>query len=86
MYVIVVYDVDQKRTGKMLKLCRRHLHWIQNSTLEGELSEVQLKQLKAEAAKFMQDSDSLIIFSSRSEKWLDKEVIGTEKNSLDNIL
>ena len=31
MYVILVYDVDQKRTAKMLKLCRRYLSWIQNS-------------------------------------------------------
>ena len=43
MYVILVYDVDQKRTAKMLKLCRRYLSWIQNSVFEGEISEVQLK-------------------------------------------
>ena len=40
MYVILVYDVDQKRTAKMLKLCRRYLSWIQNSVFEGEISEV----------------------------------------------
>ena len=34
MYVILVYDVDQKRTAKMLKLCRRYLSWIQNSVFE----------------------------------------------------
>lgn len=48
MYVILVYDVDQKRTAKMLKLCRRYLSWIQNSVFEGEISEVQLKQLTSE--------------------------------------
>ena len=86
MYVIVVYDVDQKRTGKMLKLCRRYLHWIQNSVLEGELTPLQLKQLKAEANGLMQDNDSLIIFSSRDEKWLEKEVIGAERGSTDTFL
>ena len=35
MYVIAVYDVNQKRVAKMLKLCRRYLHWIQNSVFEG---------------------------------------------------
>lgn len=71
----------------MLKLCRRYLHWIQNSVFEGELSEVQLKQLKAEAREIMKDEeDSMIIFKSREEKWLDKEIMGTEKNTLDNFL
>ncbi|MEM6628490.1 MAG: CRISPR-associated endonuclease Cas2 [Bacteroidota bacterium] len=30
--------------------------------------------------------DSLIIFKSRNKRWLDKEVIGQEPNTLDNIL
>ncbi|MCK4343969.1 MAG: CRISPR-associated endonuclease Cas2, partial [Bacteroidales bacterium] len=29
MYIIAVYDVGEKRVGKMLKLCRRYLNWIQ---------------------------------------------------------
>ena len=86
MYVILMYDVDQKRGGKMLKLCRRYLNWIQNSVLEGELTEVQLKELKQKANKLIQETDSLIIFKSRDERWLDKEVIGEEKNPLDTIL
>lgn len=43
MYVILVYDIDAKRVGKMLKLCRRYLNWIQNSVFEGELTDVKLK-------------------------------------------
>ena len=76
MYVILVYDVDQKRTAKMLKLCRRYLSWIQNSVFEGEISEVQLKQLTSEARNLMDEKDSLIFFKSRDEKWLEKEIIG----------
>ena len=45
MYVIIVYDVGEKRVGKMLKLCRQYLCWIQNSVLEGELSEAKLLSL-----------------------------------------
>ena len=81
MYVILVYDVDQKRTSKMLKLCRRYLSWIQNSVFEGQISEVQLKQLALEAKRVMEDEDSLIVFKSREEKWLQKEIIGNEKAS-----
>ena len=87
MYVILVYDVDTKRVGKMLKLCRRYLNWIQNSVLEGELTDVKLKELIFEAKKIMKpETDSLIIFKSRQEKWLEKQVIGKEKNELDNLL
>jgi CRISPR-associated protein Cas2 len=87
MYVILVYDVDTKRVGKMLKLCRRYLNWIQNSVLEGELTDVKLKELIFEAKKIMKpETDSLIIFKSRQEKWLEKQVIGKEKNEIDNML
>ncbi|MBI1183334.1 CRISPR-associated endonuclease Cas2 [bacterium] len=86
MYTILVYDINQKRVGKMLKLCRRYLNWIQNSVFEGELSPVQLKELKEKAKLLMQDDDSLIIFTNKDQKWLQKEVIGKEKNELDNFL
>ena len=86
MYVILVYDVNQKRVAKMLKLCRRYLHWIQNSVFEGEMTAVKLKELIHLAKAVMQESDSLIIFKSRDEKWLDKEVYGAEKNPIQNII
>ena len=87
MYIILVYDIGERRVAKMLKLCRRYLNWIQNSVFEGEITEVKLKELKAEASKIIDKSeDSLIIFQSREEKWLKKEVIGKEKNELDNFL
>jgi len=87
MYVILVYDIDQKRVGKMLKLCRRYLDWIQNSVFEGELTEVKLKELLTEAKGIMKmETDSIIVFKSRQEKWLDKMVIGREKNKPDNFI
>lgn len=87
MYVILVYDIGEKRVGKMLKLCRRYLNWIQNSVFEGEITEVKLKELLSHAKKIMvKDEDSVIIFKSRREKWLEKEVIGKEKNEIDTFL
>ena len=87
MYIIAVYDCGEKRVVKMLKLCRKYLNWIQNSVFEGELTPVQLLELKAEAKKILdKDYDSFIIFTSRNERWLEKEIIGKEKNSLDNFL
>jgi CRISPR-associated protein Cas2 len=87
MYIILVYDIGEKRVGKMLKLCRRYLNWIQNSVFEGEITEVKLKELMVSAKKTMNvEEDSIILFKSRSEKWLEKEIYGVEKNSLDNFL
>lgn len=87
MYVILVYDIGEKRVGKMLKLCRKYLNWIQNSVFEGEITEVKLKELELKAREIMdQEVDSLIIFNTRNEKWLDKRIIGKEKNELDTFL
>lgn len=84
MYVILVYDIGEKRVAKMLKLCRQYLNWIQNSVFEGELTEVKLKELQIRAGKIMKlEEDSLIIFKSRDAKWLEKEIVGKEKNELD---
>lgn len=87
MYIILVYDIGEKRVGKMLKLCRRYLHWIQNSVFEGEITEVKLRELKHKTRELIKPAeDSVIIFRSREERWLEKEVIGREKNELDNFL
>lgn len=88
MYVILVYDVGQKRVGKMLKLCRKYLNWIQNSVFEGEITKVKLGELKNFSKTIMEEEkgDSLIIFKSREERWLEKEVIGKDKNPIDNFL
>jgi CRISPR-associated protein Cas2 len=87
MYVILVYDIGEKRVGKMLKLCRKYLHWIQNSVFEGEITEVKLEELKYKAKLLIhEDIDSVIIFKSRDERWLDKEIVGRERSTLDNFI
>jgi len=88
MYVILVYDIGEKRVGKMLKLCRKYLSWIQNSVFEGDITEVKLKELILSAEKIMkkEEDDSLIIFSSRTDKFLEKQIIGKERSSTDNFL
>jgi CRISPR-associated protein Cas2 len=87
MYVILVYDIGEKRVGRMLKLCRKYLHWIQNSVFEGEIKEVKLNELIHLAKQIMdEETDSLIVFKSRDEKWLTKEIIGSERSGTGNFL
>ncbi len=86
MYIIAVYNIGERRVVKMLKLCRQYLNWIQNSVFEGEITAIKLEELKIKAKKIMKDDDSLIFFKSRQERWLEKEVVGKEKSTLDNFL
>lgn len=87
MYVILVYDVAQKRVGKMLKLCRQYPCWIQNSVFEGELSEAKLRELKSLIGSIIDvDTDSVIIFTNKMSYNMDKEILGKERMSTDNFL
>ncbi len=87
MYVILVYDFGEKRVGKMLKLCRKYLNWIQNSVFEGEISEARLKELLMQSDKFMnKNEDSIIIFSGPSQSSMEKRIVGKERSTLDIFL
>jgi CRISPR-associated protein Cas2 len=87
MYVIAMYDVSEKRVGRMLKLFRRYLHWIQNSVFEGEISDVKLNELKIKALKIMdEEADSVIFFKNRQEKWIEKEIVGQERKEIDTLI
>ena len=71
----------------MLRLVRKYLSWIQNSVFEGEITDVKLKELKFQAKEIMDlNTDSLIIFASRNEKWLEKEIVGNKRSSVDTFL
>lgn len=61
MYAIVVYDMEAHRTQKALKLGRRYLTHVQNSVLEGEISEGDLKQLRGEYEALLKPGESVII-------------------------
>jgi CRISPR-associated protein Cas2 len=87
MYVILVYDIGEKRVAKMLKLCRQYLNWIQNSVFEGEITEVKLSEMLIKASKIIDEEyDSIIIFKSRQQQWLDKQIVGRERSTLGNII
>lgn len=61
---------------------------IQNSVFEGELLESQMLKLKSELNKYIRDDkDSVIVFKSRSQRWLDKEFLGMiEDDKTSNFL
>ncbi|MDW8236773.1 MAG: CRISPR-associated endonuclease Cas2, partial [Bacteroidia bacterium] len=62
------------------------LHWVQNSVLEGELTEVQLQQLLYELKQTIREEDSVVIFKFRQERWVDRTILGRSKGSIESIL
>lgn len=94
MYVILVYDInlEHKEGHKILrnvfKICKKYLVHIQNSVFEGELLESQAMKLKSELDKYIrEDKDSVILFKSRNQKWMEKEFLGMiEDDKTDNFL
>lgn len=87
MFVILVYDINQKRVGKVLKKCRQYLTWVQNSVLEGEISEANLKKLKMELERLIKkEEDSVLIYNLRTTKYYSRETMGLQKGGEGNII
>ncbi len=94
MYVILVYDINleekegQKVLRNVYKICKKYLVHIQNSVFEGELLESQMLKLNTELNRYIRDDkDSVIVFKSRNQRWLDKEFLGMiEDDKTSNFL
>ena len=94
MYVILVYDINledkegQKILRNVFKICKKYLIHIQNSVFEGELLQSQEIALRMELNRYIrEDKDSVIIFKSRSKKWMEKEFLGmNEEYKTDNFI
>lgn len=94
MYVILVYDINlenkegQKVLRNVYKICKKYLVHIQNSVFEGELLESQLLKLKSELQTYIRDDkDSVIVFKSRNQRWMEKTFFGKlEDDITDNFI
>lgn len=77
MYVILIYDTLAERNPKVLKTCRRYLHWVQRSVFEGELSAAQYRTLTRELTALIDTGyDSVQIYTARTAEFIEKQTIG----------
>lgn len=77
MYVILVYDIRQKRVGKVMKICRKYLVHVQRSVFEGQLTESKLNHLKKEIKKVVvPEEDAVCIYQMENMKYSKKEQLG----------
>ncbi|MEM2484929.1 MAG: CRISPR-associated endonuclease Cas2 [Candidatus Caldarchaeum sp.] len=87
MYVIMVYDVGVERVSKVLQIARKYLYWVQNSVLEGEITEANLLRLQTEVSQAIdKEKDSITFYMLRTTKYLRKTNLGTVKGSPDIFL
>jgi len=80
MFVIITYDVGEKRVGKVCKKLREYLDWTQNSVFEGEITKGMLTRCLAELNTIMDDEDSVYLYKIENPKNLVKEVLGTDRS------
>lgn len=85
MYVVIVYDVAVERVNRVKKFLRQHLHWVQNSVFEGEVTRAEFERIKATLQEIIdEDEDSIVIYKLRSMP--KREVMGIEKNPMEDVI
>jgi CRISPR-associated protein Cas2 len=87
MFVILVYDIREKRVQKVLKTARKYLYWVQNSVFEGEISDANFVKLKSELSKKIDvNEDSVLFYLFKTTKYSSREVMGVEKGGQNLII
>lgn len=91
MYIILIYDIITDKSSprvsrNIFKTCKKYLTNIQKSVFEGNLTELEYMKLKSELNIFIRkNKDSIIVFRSRNERWLEKEFLGKEDEKTSNF-
>lgn len=64
----------------MLKVARKYLHWVQNSVLEGELTEASFRKLKAELERVVNQKEDMVLFYILgNQRYARRELLGVRK-------
>lgn len=87
MYVIIVYDVGVERVNKVRVYLKQYLNWVQNSVLEGELTEAEYMKVMTGLRDVIDEStDNVICYKTKDRKFLSIDEIGTKKAEITTII
>lgn len=79
MFVIITYDIDEKRVAKVHKKLKKYLVWTQRSVFEGEITISKLNKCLYELENIMDKTvDSVYIYKVEYQKNIDKKVLGKD--------
>ncbi|MBE6666571.1 MAG: CRISPR-associated endonuclease Cas2 [Ruminococcaceae bacterium] len=63
MFVILTYDAESERLGKIRKTCKKYLLPVQRSAFEGHLTEKRLRLLKEDIARVIDpEKDHVVLY------------------------
>lgn len=81
MFVILTYDVGEKRVNRVRKIVKKYLIWTQNSVFEGDITEGKLHKCLSEINRnTIREEDSIYVYRVQNPKNITKDIIGVEKN------
>ena len=87
MYVVVTYDCGVERVNSVRKFLKQYLNWVQNSVVEGELTDADLLEVKAGVEKLIdKDMDSVFFYKVKDRKFLEIDELGTRKADISEII
>lgn len=87
MYIIIVYDAEPKRGAKLLKYLRQHLIWVQNSVFEGEVTEAECTIILSSIKDIInKEKDSVLYYIFDSMNYIERGIIGIERNETDSFI
>ena len=86
-YVILVYDIGEKRVGKVFKICKKYLVHFQKSVFRGEITPSNLIKLRSELQKIIdKEVDFVAMFKMTGDYVFDEEIIGVRLNNQESML
>lgn len=85
--MIIVYDVGEERVNKVRIYLKQYLNWVQNSVLEGELTEAEYMKVMNGLRDVIDESlDNVICYKTKDRKYLAIDEIGTKKAEITTII
>ena len=86
-YVILVYDIGEKRVGKVHKICKKYLVPFQKSVFRGEITPSNILKLRGELQKVIDKKvDFIALFKMTGDYVFDEEIIGVRLHNQESML
>lgn len=80
-YIILMYDINEKRVQKVFKICKKYLEHYQKSVFMGEITASNIIKLRKELKKVINKKEDFVsIIKMMNEKSFEIESYGNEEN------
>ncbi|SFA71868.1 CRISPR-associated endonuclease Cas2 [Clostridium frigidicarnis] len=81
-YAFLFYDVNEKRVGRVFKVCKKYLSHFQKSVFRGAITPSNLILLKKDLNNIIdKEEDFICIIKLLNEKVYGEEILGVQQNN-----